>query len=80
MQRISKIRTFDGAEHADYNDAKRHLDKIYGDELTRLAHQIVKLDAKYRPITEFLDANLDAFARLLEIRADMTLASEGEED
>lgn len=80
MQRITKIRTFDGAEHTNQTEAKRHLDKLYGDELTKLAHQLVKLDAKYGPTTEFIDANLDAFARLLEIKADLALTSDEEEE
>ena len=79
MERVTMIRTFDGALHDSKCAAMRHLDKLYADKLCLIAHRAIYL--KYKALTEFIDGNLHLFAELQAIRDDMTLLpSEAEED
>lgn len=64
--------TLDGAHHDTPDDAKRHLDRLYGAVLTSLAHQAIRVE-KYAAMCDFLDSNLDAFIELKRLRDDMEL-------
>ena len=78
MKWISMVETFDGQRHRDYLQAEKHLDKLYGDELTKLATDLAKLDGKYKKFSEFLDdsANQARMIRLTVIKKDMELVKE----
>lgn len=80
MHYVTKIQTFDGTLHETKKDALRHLDRLYGDAMTRICHQICSLDGKYRSITTWVDENLDVFKPLIRIKADMEMHGDDPED
>jgi len=80
MKNVNKIQTFDGVFHDNTKDAMRHLDKLYGDVLTKIAHQLTACDGKYIRISEYLDENLTSFDGLLRIKRDMQLEIDDEEE
>lgn len=70
MKEVISYKTRDGKLHESLSDAKKHADKLYGDELTKLAHQLVQID-KYKAMTEFLDRY--DFSTLMALRKDIEL-------
>lgn len=60
--------TLDGQIHLSKDKAEIHADKAYGAELSRLAHQLVKIE-KYKDMLEFLDKA--DFGMLLALRKDL---------
>jgi hypothetical protein len=73
MRKVTKYQTCDCEEHLSMDDALRHLDKVYGDKLCKIGHELVKCDGKYSKMTEFIDNNLHLFEELSKIKSDMTL-------
>lgn len=71
MKRITKIITFDGELFDSEKEAKRHLDKIYGDLLLMLSRNLCVMN--YTQVTDNIDGNLDKFIRLDRIKNDMIL-------
>lgn len=76
MKRVTVFETFDGAQHANETEAKRHLDRLYGDVLTRIVREV--RSRSYSDAATWVDENTAALARLLEIKADIPLSA-GEE-
>lgn len=79
MFEVKLIQTFDGIKHESKQDALRHLDKIYGDKLTKLSQDIIQLfdnKDRYVKVSEFIDSNLELFNELSEIKADMRIEEE----
>jgi len=72
MKRVTKIETADGVLHDDLGAAQRHVEALYGNALSRLAHKLVRLE-KYAAMMETLNANLPAFQELLDLKADLQL-------
>jgi hypothetical protein len=74
MKLLTRVQTFDGVLHNDRDAATRHLDRLYGAALSKLAHKIIaESDFKYSHLVEFLDGNLDSFKELMNIKADLVL-------
>ena len=71
MQRVTKIKTHDGALHDNTSAAKKYLDTQYADLLCKLAHKFVSAE-KYSKICDLLDTSLRDFAKLIEIKKDMS--------
>lgn len=81
MLRVERYRTADGIEHRTETDARKHLDKVYGEKLTGLAHELVaQADGKYGRTAEFLDANLARFVELASLRNDQNLENPEDTD
>ena len=75
MYTITKVGcSYDGSEHDTQEKAEKHLANLYGNILTKLAHQSVSLN--YKQLTEFFDDNLYQFVELNEIRKDLEFISE----
>lgn len=72
MERITKLKTADGALHDTETDARKHAEARYANALLSLAHRLVRIE-KYSAVTEFLDANLDAFADLTALKRDIQI-------
>jgi phosphotransferase system IIA component len=70
MKRVTKIQTLDGQLFDDEIRAKRHAELCYGQALTTLAHKVVAIE-KYSLMASFIDENLDEFAKLRLLKADM---------
>lgn len=79
MKAVTKIITCDGGAHDSTDDAKRHLEKVYGLELTRLAHRIIKAE-KYVKITELLDSETDTLRNLIRLKDDMEMSRADDEN
>lgn len=73
--------TFDNVGHESAKDAERYLDRIYGNKISRISHQIVHLRT-YADVSDFIDNNLDKFIELKKIKDDMVLVAlhDGDED
>lgn len=74
MKRVEVIETFDGLQHANETEAKRHLDRIYGDVMLRIVREI--RSRSYSDAAAGIDENTAALARLLEIKSDMSVIDE----
>lgn len=71
MIKSMKIITDDGKIFDSYKDAKRYLDKKYGDKLTALANKLLMID-KYMPMIDFIDTNLEMFEELLLLKSELS--------
>ena len=78
MKRVTRYQTLDGELHPSVHAATNHAERRYGDALTSLAHQAVRQE-KYTQMVAFLDGNLDAFAALKALKADISF-DDGEND
>jgi hypothetical protein len=71
MKRVYKIQTSDGVLHDSQRDATRHAERRYGDALLSLGRDLA--NQKYTFVTDYIDANLDAFAALTDLKNDHLL-------
>ena len=78
MQRVTRYQTLDGELHPTVYAATHHAERRYGDALTALAHRAIKQE-KYADMVDFINGNLDAFAELKVLKADVGL-EDGEND
>ena len=74
MKRVTVTETFDGLQHANETEAKRHLDWLYGDVLLQIVREV--RSRSYSDAAAWVDENTAALARLLEVKADMQLTSD----
>lgn len=73
MRQVNKVITYDNVVHADEKEARKYLDKIYGDTLLKVAREICEIQEKrYINTAEYIDKNLDIFALLNKIKKDYT--------
>jgi hypothetical protein len=77
MELVTRIKTLDGKTHDNKKDALRHLDRLYGDILLRIARDLGELN--YTGRSDYIDQNLDLFVRLSKIKADMQIEEPEEE-
>ena len=81
MKLVNRIVTADGVVHSDTNEAVRHLDRRYGEKISKLSSKLIaETDGKYTKIQEFIDANLGAFKELMDIKHDMTTVKDERND
>jgi hypothetical protein len=78
MIRLTVYKTSDGVIHENYTDAERHADKRYGDQLTKMAHELVKIE-KYTDMLEKLVGYQDSMQLLLDLASDSIVMPEGPE-
>jgi hypothetical protein len=62
--------TLGGKHHFSVDDARRHAEKVCGEALSKAAHALVALDWKYSAVLSHLDANLDNFLTLRQLKTD----------
>lgn len=79
MRKVDRYVTLDGKEHATLQRATTHAENRFHNELSGMAHKLVAVE-KYGAMLEFLEHNLDKFADLLALRADIALAEEEDDD
>jgi hypothetical protein len=75
MKAVTRIQTFDGQLHETEYDAKNHVERIYGELLSSIAHKLVRIE-KYTAMCDFVDANLDLFTQLSAIKADLLMVED----
>lgn len=79
MRTITRVETFDGAVHTGAAAARKHLDKLYGTELTRVAGHLAQID-KYQAACEYIDGNLGVFVYMHQIKQDMFMEAPDEDE
>lgn len=72
MEWVAKVQTSDGVLHENRSKAERHAEKRYGEALTKLALEAVRVE-KYRAMAQFIEDHLPRFAELSALKADCTL-------
>lgn len=72
MEWVAMVKTADGALHETAAAALRHADKRYGEALTALAAEAVRVE-KYLAMALFIESNLPRFVALSALKADCTL-------
>jgi CRP-like cAMP-binding protein len=72
MKWIKQVVTSDGATHANYLAAEKHAEERYGNALTKLARQLVRVE-KYTEMITFIEQNLPAFVELQALSEDRKL-------
>ena len=81
MKLLTKVQTFDGQLHENRDAAMRHLDRVYGEAIcTLVANMITETDGKYTKLQEYIDGNLESFKHLIDIKQDMVLEDERDDD
>lgn len=78
MKRLTMYQTSDGAIHKNAYDARHHAEVRYGEALLTLAKKLAVID-KYKATAEFIDSNLNEFAKLTKLKNDSIL-EEDEDD
>ena len=78
MKRVVKFQTFDGVVHDSPSNAKLYLDKLYGDALTKIVHQLIRT-TKYLEYYEYVDSHLEDFAHISTIKNDFELINDDDE-
>lgn len=70
MNKVTKYKTLDDKEHDSIESAQKHLDKEYGNLISKISHNIIKTECKYINIMNYIDSNLDLFIELNNIKRD----------
>jgi|GEM_PF-6292275 len=70
MHKIIRIETNDENQFETEKEARKYLDKKYGDRLTTIVHKILKHE-KYISLCEFIDANLELFQELIDLKNEL---------
>lgn len=78
MKQISSWQTHDGLVHKSVNDAKCHLEALYGNLLCKLARELVHLNFTER--SQYINDNLNAFTQLATIKADQAIEENDHEN
>ena len=78
MKQISSWQTHDGLVHNSVNDAKHHLDALYGNVLCKLARDLGHLG--YTERAQYINDNLNAFTQLTTIKADQAIEENDDEN
>lgn len=76
MERVTKIKTYDGELHDDQKAAMHHLDKLYGDVLLHVGKKLAACDGKYTKLVDCVDQSLPEFETMLIIKRDMVLEAD----
>lgn len=72
MKCIECYRTSDGVLHESYQSAKHHAEKLYGEQLSKMAHELVCID-KYSDMMSRLDCYKGSMQRLLDLSEDLVV-------
>jgi hypothetical protein len=75
MRPIKAYETSDGVLHPCYDYAKRHAEKMYGSQLTKMAHELVRVE-KYSEMLDILDGYKESMQLLLDLAADCDVEHE----
>jgi len=75
MREITAYVTRDDIVHSNYQSAKSHAEKQYGDQLTKMAHELVAIE-KYSDTLDKLDGYKGSMRRLLNLSADLIIEQE----
>lgn len=76
MKTVKHIQTIDGKLHNDYQDAKRHAEKEFGFQVSKLAHKLLSPElCKYKDMQEFLasDSFIMSVRNMGLLKADITM-------
>lgn len=79
MRKVIRYQTADGQLHDTPERAARHADELYGSELTAMAWELSQI-GKYKLMIAFLESNLERFRGLLELRADIAMDAETDQE
>ncbi len=72
MKQIQCFVTRDGVKHESFGQAKRHAEQAMGNLISTLSHEAVQID-KYVAMSNWIESNIDRFAELAWLKADMKL-------
>jgi uncharacterized Fe-S cluster-containing protein len=78
MQKITAFKTQDGVIHESYKLAKDHAERLYGNQLTKMAHELVRIE-KYTNMVDVLDGYKGSMSLLLKLSDDLHLLDTREE-
>jgi hypothetical protein len=73
MKYVTNVQTNDGVMHKDVDAAIKHLDERFGKEITAMAHELCRLDAKYTKTVEWLSCNTHRFKTVIELAEEMRM-------
>ena len=79
MHKIIKIALDDGTEFNNIQEAKKFLEKCYGNKLTKLCSKLVNIE-KYVDMCNFVNENLSLFGELIELNLEMSSEVTGNEN
>jgi hypothetical protein len=78
MKRIEMIQTFDGQLHEHVVAAERHLDRLFGDIASRIAHRILRTE-KYSEACKLVGDLIDDYRQLIKIKDNEKLEAEDDD-
>lgn len=79
MRKVDAWVTSDGRVFTDQRKAASHAEARYGDLLTTLAHELVRIE-KYAAAGDWIEENLPRFAELAALSADRVITPEEDSD
>ena len=72
MYKVIRYMTNDGKIFNTESEARKKLEKEYGNILEKISHRIIKeTDGKYAKLLKFLDENILDFQRLFELKEEI---------
>lgn len=77
MKIVKRVQTYDNILHESTKEAKKHLDKKFGEIITKHAHRLSALQ-KYTDICDYLEENLKDFKNAIEIQNDLKITCDEE--
>ena len=75
MRKLDAYKTRDGVIHETYQDAKKHAENAYGDQLYKMSHKLVQI-GKYSEMVDALDGSKGSMRRLLDLAEDLVIYRE----
>lgn len=75
MLKLVVYKTSDGKIHEDFRSAERYADNRYGNALTSLAHQLVRI-GKFKEMVEFLENHLEEFVKVQALKDDIPVTKD----
>lgn len=78
MKWVNHVQTLDGKLHLHAFDGKKHAEKVYGEALTKVAHQLVRVE-KYQAMCDFVDSHIEEFVMLKLLKDDLILETSDED-
>lgn len=74
MREVIRYKLLDGTLYDTYPEAKKHADQLYGNELSRIVHLMLKeTDGKYGRTMTWMNEHLADFVQLHKYREDQVL-------
>lgn len=71
MYSVTRFVLNNGQEFSSEREAKKALDNLYGNALTKFAHQICSCNGKYSEIIKLLENNIELMEEIIRLKTEL---------